>query len=370
MQLSRAILLGMSLAAASATASAATVSHAPFGNLPDGTKVEVYTLSTNAVQARIATFGARIVGITTKDRAGKAADIVLGFNSVDGYLKLPNPYFGTVPGRYGNRIAKGQFMLEGKKVQLTVNDGPNTLHGGTEGFDKRNWAAREIPNGVEMALISPDGDQGFPGKLTAHVRYTLQNNVLRIDYSATTTKATVVNLTNHAYFNLSGEGSPSILNDVLTIHADRYTPVDATLIPTGELAPVAGTPFDFTKPTRIGERIDSANEQLKRGKGYDHNWVLQGAMGTMRSAAKVFDPASGRTLEVRTTEPGVQFYTGNFLDGTLVGKSGVKYPVRSALCLETQHFPDSPNRPDFPSTELKPGQMYHSSTEFVFGAQK
>jgi aldose 1-epimerase len=367
MKLLRAILFVMTTVA---SAHAATVTHAPFGTLPDGARADVYTLKSLEVEARVTTYGARIVGIKTKDRDGKIADIVFGFNSAADYTQGKNAYFGTVPGRYANRIAKGKFTLEGQPHQITINDGPNMLHGGVEGFDRRNWSAKEIPNGVEFTLVSPDGDQGFPGTLTAHVRYTLIGNKLHIEYSATTDKPTVVNLTNHAYFNLSGEGSPSILDDLVTLDADKYTPVDATLIPTGELAPVAGTPFDFTKPTRIGERIGADHEQLKRGGGYDHNWVVRGKTGDLRPAAKVVDPTSGRVLTVLTTEPGIQFYTGNFLDGSLVGKSGAKYVKRSGFCLETQHFPDSPNHPNFPSTELKPGQTYHSTTEFIFTAEK
>ena len=368
MKVLHAILFAMTITTVS---HAATVTHAPFGTLANGTRVDVYTLKTFEMEARIATFGARIVGIETKDREGKMADVVLGHNSVEPYTKGVNAYFGVVPGRYANRIAKGKFSLEGKTYQTTLNDGPNMLHGGTEGFDRRNWTAKEIPNGVELSLVSPDGDQGFPGTLTAHVKYTLTGSTLRIEYSATTDKPTVVNLTNHAYFNLSGEGGPSILDEVVMIDADKFTPVDATLIPTGDLAPVAGTPFDFTKPTAIGTRIGVTNEQLKLGGGYDHNWVLRaGKTAGLHPAAKVYDPASGRVLSVLTTEPGVQFYSGNFLEGSLVGKSGRKYVKRSGFCLETQHFPDSPNHKNFPSTELKPGQTYHSVTEFVFSVKK
>lgn len=361
----RVMLLCMSTAVASAT-----VTSSPFGKLPDGSPVEAYTLSSPSVQVKIITYGARVVSLTTKDRDGKAADIVLGYSSVTPYVDGKNFYFGVVPGRYANRIANGKFTLEGKPYQLTVNDGTNTLHGGTNGFDKRNWTAKEIPDGVEFSLVSPDGDQGFPGTLTAHVKYILHGETVRIEYSATTDKPTVVNLTNHSYFNLSGEGSPSILNDKLTLDADKYTPVDARLIPTGVLAPVAGTPFDFTHPTTIGERIDQDNAQLKFAGGYDQNWVVRGTPGQLRPAAKVYDPASGRVLTVETTEPGIQFYTGNFLDGSATGKSGKPYVKRSALCLETQHFPDSPNEPGFPSTELKPGQTYHSVTTWTFSVEK
>lgn len=368
MKLLRAILFVMTMPA---IAYASNVTHAPFGSLEDGTKADVYTLKSAELEARVTTYGARIVSISSKDRNGKMADVVLGHNSVAEYRQGKNAYFGTVPGRYANRIAGGKFALEGHNYQVTLNDGPNMLHGGTTGFDQHIWTAKEIPGGVEFSLVSPDGDQGFPGTLTAHVRYTLAGGALKIQYSATTDKPTIVNLTNHAYFNLSGEGGPSILDEIVQIDADRYTPVDATLIPTGELAPVAGTPFDFTKPTAIGSRINATNEQLKLGGGYDHNWVLRaGKTAALHSAATVFDPASGRVLKVLTTEPGVQFYSGNFLDGARVGKTGAKYGHRSGLCLETQHFPDSPNHKNFPSTELKPGQTYSSTTEFVFSARK
>lgn len=363
----RAILLTMTL---SATAATAAVSRAPFGTLPNGARAEVFTITSPELKLRVTTFGARVVSLETKDRGGHMGDVVLGYNSVDNYAQGANPYFGAVVGRYGNRLAKGHFVLEGKPYQITQNDGANSLHGGTLGFDRQNWMAKELPNGVEFTLVSKDGDQGFPGTMTAHVTYVVEGNKVAIRYTATTDKPTVVNLTNHAYFNLSGDGSPSILNEVVTLYADKFTPVDATLIPTGELAPVAGTPFDFTHPTPIGQRIGEKHQQLVLGKGYDHNWVLRGTMGTLHPAAKVFDPASGRVLEVATTEPGVQFYTGNFLDGTLTGKTGAKYGLRSGLCLETQHFPDSPNRPSFPSTELKPGHTFHSETTWTFTAQK
>jgi aldose 1-epimerase len=361
----RVILLCMSTAVASAS-----VTHTTFGNLPDGSNVQAYTLTSPSVELKVITYGARVVALTTKDRDGKAADIVLGYSSVEPYVKNKNFYFGVVPGRYANRIANGKFMLEGKPYQITQNDGTNALHGGKAGFDTHNWTAKEVPNGVEFTLVSPDGDQGFPGTLTAHVKYTLQGNTVRIEYSATTDKPTVVNLTNHSYFNLSGEGTASVLNEKLMLDSDLYTPVDATLIPTGKLDPVRGTPFDFTHATTIGDRIDQDNAQLKFAGGYDHNWVVRGTPGQLRPAAKVYDPASGRTLSVETTEPGVQFYAGNFLDGSVTGKSGKPYPKRSALCLETQHFPDSPNHPDFPSTELKPGQTYHSVTTWTFSVEK
>ena len=365
--LARAILLSM----ATSLAAHGAVSKAAFGTTPDGKQVDIYTLKSPAVEARIMTYGARIVSINTADKTGKTADVVLGYSSLQGYLDDKKTYFGSIVGRYGNRIAHGKFSIDGNNYQLPLNNnGINTLHGGTVGFDSLVWTGKEIPNGVEMTLNSPDGDQGFPGTLTAHVRYTLSGNALKIDYTETSDKPTVVNLTNHSYFNLGGEGSGTVLDETIMIDADRYTPTDAGLIPTGELAPVAGTPFDFRKPTAIGARINAADAQLKMAGGYDHNWVLNGANGTMKLAARVHDPNSGRTLTVTTTEPGVQFYTGNFLDGTLTGPSGQKYVKNAALCLETQHFPDSPNHPDFPSTLLKPGETRHSTTVFTFSVNK
>jgi aldose 1-epimerase len=362
-KLLRVILLTMtSFTAASA---ATSVQHQTFGHLPDGKPVEIYTLKSAAAQLQVMTYGARVVSLETKDRGGKMGNIVLGYAEFDNYLKGKNPYFGAVPGRYANRIANGKFALEGKTYQITINDGPNALHGGKEGFDSRNWTAKEIPSGVEFTLVSPDGDQGFPGTLTAHVRYTLHDNKVAIEYSATTDKPTVINLTNHTYFNLGGDGSGTILNEQVRIDADKFTPVNSTLIPTGQLAPVAGTPFDFTSPHGIGERISADNEQLKLGHGYDHNWVLRGTMGELHPAAQVYDSTSGRVLTVDTTEPGVQFYSGNFLDGSLTSRTGAKYEQRTGLCLETQHFPDSPNHPNFPSTELKPGQTFHSETTWT-----
>jgi len=353
-----------------ASSPSTTVTRTSFGNLADGASVDLYTLKSSEVEARIATYGARIVAIETGDRDGNVADIVLGHNSTEEYLQGTDPYLGVICGRFSNRIGKGQFTLDGEPVQTTINNGPNMLHGGTEGFNRHNWQAQEVPDGVEFTLVSPDGDQGFPGTLTATVRYTLNANQLRIDYTATTDQLTVVNLTNHAYFNLSGEGNPSILDHVLTLNAGHYTPIDATLIPTGEIPAVEGTPFDFTQPTRVGERIGEDNEQLHRAGGYDHNWVVRGDAGTLRPAAEIFDPISGRALKVHTTEPGIQFYSGNFLDGARTGKSGAPYIKRSGFCLETQHFPDSPNHPNFPSTELRPGETYRSTTDFIFTIQK
>jgi len=272
--------------------------------------------------------------------------------------------------RYGNRIRDGKFSIDGHQYQIPPNNNGMALHGGPNGFDEKLWTAKQIPDGVELTLVSPDGDMGFPGTLTAHVRYTLVGSALHINYSATTDKPTVTNITNHSYFNLSGEGSGTILGEVLQINADGYTPVDAVLIPVGGVKPVAGTPFDFRKPTVIGARINDANDQLKIAGGYDHNWALNGGNGTLKVAAKVVDPKTGRVLTVSTTQPGVQFYTGNFLDGSYTGKAGAKYTIRTGFCLETQHYPDSPNQPAFPSTLLKPGQTLHTETVFAFSAEK
>jgi aldose 1-epimerase len=332
--------------------------------------VPIYTLTSAQIEVRVTAYGAHLVSVKAPDREGKRADVVLGWDSLDGYLQQPNSYLGAVVGRYGNRIAHGKFMIDGKTYQIPINNGANALHGGPKGFDQYVWDSKEVPGGVEFTHVSPDGDMGFPGKLTATVRYTLHGDTLRIDYSATTDKATVLNLTNHSYFNLHGDDKGNNLDFKVELNADRYTPVDAGLIPTGELAPVAGTPMDFRKPEAIGARIDADNEQLKRAGGYDFNWVLNGKPGTLRMAAKVTDPVSGRTLTVDTTEPGVQFYSGNFLDGSLTGRHGIAYAKHAGFCLETQHFPDSPNHPDFPSAMLKPGETMHSTTTFTFGVEK
>jgi len=340
-----------------------SVHNEKFGTLVDGGVVEMFTLTSSAVELRLITYGARVVSLRSKDREGRMADVALGYDTLTPYVENKNAYLGTIAGRFANRIARGRFVLEGETVQTTINDGANMLHGGVVGFDRHNWSAEVVPDGVEFTLVSPDGDQGFPGTLTAHVRYTLQGETLTIAYSATTDKTTVVNLTNHTYFNLAGEGSGTILDEELTLEADFYTPVqDAAAIPTGEIAAVAGTPFDFTKAAVIGARIGEENQQLKFGRGYDHNWVVRGKAGELRPAAKVVEPRHGRVLLVETTEPAVQFYSGNFLDGTLVGKSGVAYVQRSGFCLETQGYPDAPNHAGFPSTVLKPGEVYNSVT--------
>jgi aldose 1-epimerase len=347
------------------------VTSQPFGKMPDGTSVEIYTLSDGAYEARIATYGGILVSFKAPDRNGKTGDVVLGFDDLDGYVANfngpSNAFFGAIIGRYANRIAHASFTLDGNKYSLPRNNGDNTLHSGPHGFNNVVWKAKPVENGVELTYLSKDGDAGFPGNLTAVVRYTLAKGDLRIDYSATTDKDTVVNLTNHAYFNLAGEGN--ILKNELTLHASRFTPVDAGLIPTGELKSVAGTPFDFRKATAVGSRIDADDEQLHLGHGYDHNWVLDGGGGKLTEAAEVYDATSGRVLKVLTDQPGIQFYTGNFLDGSVKGKGGKPYQLRSALCLETQHFPDSPNHPAFPTTELKPGERYHTVTVYSLSAR-
>jgi len=355
------------------TMSSVPVTKTPFGKTADGQAIDLYTLkNASGMEVGVINFGATIVTLKAPGRGGQTADVVLGFDKLSDYEK-PNPYFGVIVGRYGNRIAKARFTLNGVEYKLAQNDGPNTLHGGVHGFNKGVWQAREVPGadpGVEFTYVSKDMEEGYPGTLTAKVTYTLTaNNELRIDYDATTDKDTVVNLTNHSYFNLAGQGEGDILGHQLKLYASKFTPVDATLIPTGELKSVAGTPFDFLQPTAIGARIDNDDEQLKRGKGYDHNWVVDGTPGTLRPAARVTEPKSGRVLEVLTTEPGVQFYTGNFLDGTSTGKGGKVYQHRYGFCLETQHFPDSPNHPDFPTTVVKAGGEYKSTTVFRFSVQ-
>ncbi len=345
-----------------------------YGTMPDGAPIDIYTL-TNAkgMQAAIITYGGAVASLTAPDRAGKYADVVLGPDSLDGWMKQ-TAYLNALIGRYGNRIGHGKFSLGGKQYTLPKNDADNTLHGGPAGFDKRVWTAAEAksPDGaaLELTYVSKDGEAGFPGTLTAKVVYTLtDNNELKIDYTATTDKETVVNLTNHCYFNLAGQGEGDILQHQVTINADRFTPVDSGLIPTGELRPVAGTPFDFTKSTAIGARIGQDDQQLKFGQGYDHNWILNKGAGGLTKAAEAYEPGTGRVLEVWTTEPAMQFYTGNFLDGTVHGKGGKTYPRRSAFCMETQHYPDSPNHPAFPTTTLEPGATYHTTTMYKFSAR-
>jgi aldose 1-epimerase len=373
LSLTAAALLMSGCAQKKETPMSSSITKAPFGKTADGASVDIYTLKNTAgMEVAITTYGGRIVSLKAPGRDGKFADVVLGFDSLDGYLG-EHPYFGALVGRYGNRIAKGRFKLDGKQYKLAINNGVNSLHGGLKGFDKVVWVGREVPGGdpsVELTYLSKDGEEGYPGNLTEKVTYTLTAaNELRIDYSATTDKDTVVNVTNHSYFNLAGQGQGDILSHVVQLNAAKFTPVDAGLIPTGELKSVEGTPFDFRQPTVIGTRINADDEQVRRGGGYDHNFVVDGAPGTLRLAARVTEPTSGRVLEVSTTEPGVQFYTGNFLDGTVKGKGGVAYAKRTGFCLETQHFPDSPNHPDFPTTTLKPGAEYKSTTVFKFSVQ-
>jgi aldose 1-epimerase len=349
-----------------------------FGKLPDGRQTHLFTLeNANGFRADISDFGGIVVNLLVPDKSGKLADVSLGFDNPTQYLQQ-SPYFGALIGRYGNRIARGKFTLDGLTYTLATNNSPGdipcALHGGRVGFDKVIWQARPVILGGNPALIlnyvSRDGEEGYPGTLSVEVTYTVTpKNELRIDYKATTTKPTPVNLTNHTYFNLQGEGVGTILDHVLTMRASKTTPVDAGLIPTGKIVPVAGTPLDFTKPHRIGERIGANDEQLKFGGGYDHNWALDNQKGTLALAATVHEPKSGRYMEVLTTEPGLQFYCGNFLDGTLTGKSGMKYPLRSGFCLETQHYPDSPNHPEFPDTILRPGKTLRSTTIYRFSTK-
>jgi aldose 1-epimerase len=345
----------------------------PFGKTAAGEPVEIYTL-TNAkgVEARITTYGGALVSLKVPDRTGKFADVVLGFDNLEGYLNNNGPFFGVIVGRYANRIGKARFSLNGKEYTLAKNNGENTLHGGNKGFDKFVWKARELRSkdavAVSLSHLSKDGDEGYPGNLSVRVLYTLtNNNELRIDYSATTDSDTVVNLTHHSYFNLGSDDN--ILKHELMINADRFTPVDSGLIPTGELRSVKGTPMDFTNPTPIGARIDQQDEQLTLGRGYDHNWVLNKDKSRLGLAARAYEPVSGRVVEVFTSEPGMQFYTGNFLDGTITGKGGRVYTRRFGFCLETQHFPDSPNKPSFPSTLLKPGKRFASTTIYRFSVR-
>jgi aldose 1-epimerase len=338
----------------------------------DGRPVNLYTLTnSHGLELRAMNYGGIIVSLRVPDRKGQMADIVLGHDKLEGYVPNP-PFLGAIIGRYANRIANGAFTLDGKKYTLEKNDGPNTLHSGTHGFDKEMWTGEPVKgkSAVAFTYLSKDGESGFPGNMKVEVTYTLNDeNELVIDYEATTDKSTVVNLTQHTYFNLSGEGSGDILNTEMQLNASRFTPVDSTLIPTGELRPVKGTPMDFTTPAKIGARIDDKYDQLMLGKGYDHNFVIDRKGEGLALAARAYDPASGRVLEVSTTQPGVQFYTGNFLDGTVTGKQGHAYQRRNAFCLETQHYPDSPNHPDFPTTTLRPDERFHSQTVFKFSTR-
>jgi aldose 1-epimerase len=348
----------------------ASVETTVFGKLDDGTEIQMYTLTNSrGASAKIITYGATLTELWVPDKNGQFGDVVLGFDDLKGYLG-PHPHFGGVIGRVANRIAKGKFTLDGTQYTLAINNGPNTLHGGNVGFDRHVWKGEPVKSGnaagVRLTYVSPDGEEGFPGKLTATVEYTLmEDNSLKIAYTATTDKPTIVNLTNHTYFNLSGAGD--VLKDTVEINADSYTPVDSTMIPTGEIEPVKGTPLDFTKPMAIGAR--STPLDPKAG-AYDFNYVVNGKPGELRFAARVTDPSSGRVMEVRTTEPGIQLYTAIGLDGSIVGKRGVAYPKFGAVCLETEHFPDSINHPNFPSIILRPGSKFQSETTYKFSTEK
>ena len=346
----------------------------PFGKSPEGKTIELFTLKNDkGMEVTVMTWGATLVSLKVPDAAGHFDDVVLGFDNAEGYINH-TAFFGAIAGRYANRIGKSRFTLDGHEYHVTPNEGENSLHGGKRGFDKRVWAVLQADeHTVELQYVSADGEEGYPGNLTATVRYTLTPyNELRIHYTATSDKDTVQNLTNHSYFNLAGAGNGNILDEDIMINADRFTVVGPGFIPTGEQRSVEGTPMDFRKPMRIGARIDSTYEQMVVGShpGYDHNWVLNKKDEALTLAARVHDPKSGRVMEVHTTQPGVQFYTGNFLDGTNKGKGGKLYPYRGALCLETQHFPDSPNQPSFPTTELKAGQTFESTTVFKFSTVK
>lgn len=345
-----------------------------FGKLPDGTPIDIYTLSEGPIEVRVTNYGGYLVSLKVPDRNGKSADIVLGFDDLDGYVNnnthKGTAYLGPIVGRYANRIAKGTFTLDGRRYSLAINNGPNALHGGPHGFHQVVWKGQVIPDGVELKYLSKDGEEGYPGNLNVVVRYTLRKGALTIDYSATTDKDTILNLTNHTYFNLKGAGQGDILDHDLILRASRFTWADSNLTPTGELKSVEGTPLDFRKSTRIGERIDSDYEQLRAAGGYDQNFVLDAGGRELAEGAEVYEPSSGRVMRVLTDQPGVQFYTGNFFDGTIKGKSGIAYQRRYGLCLETQHFPDSPNHPEFPTTELKPGQRFHRVTVFSFSTRK
>ncbi len=376
LSISIAVLLG--LATSGLALAQATTNHKqgvlqnPFGTR-DGRPVNLFTLTNaNGVEVDAMNYGGIIVSIRVPDRKGEFADIVLGHENLDGYVPNP-PYIGAIVGRYANRIANGTFTLDGKTYTLPKNDGPNTLHGGIDKtFNKVVWEGEALKGktGVAFTYLSKDGDDGFPGNVKVKVTYTLTDqNELVIDYEATSDKATPINLSQHSYFNLSGEGNGDILNHELTLNADRFTPVDKNLIPTGELRPVKGTPLDFTTSTRVGARIDDGYDQMVLAHGYDHNWVINRKGDGLTLAARVYEPSTGRVMEVSTTQPGVQFYTGNFLDGTVTGKHGHVYKRRYGLCLETQHFPDSPNHPDFPSTILRPGETFKSETVFKFSTK-
>jgi aldose 1-epimerase len=358
-----------------AGAEAATATRSAFGALSDGTKIEAVTLTNGAgLSAKIMTLGATLQSLIVPDKSGHKDDVVLGYDTAQEYLTRPN-FFGASVGRYANRIAKGKFTLDGKTYTLATNDGPNSLHGGAKGFDKRMWKIDSMSSGPEakavLSYVSADGEEGFPGELKVIATYSLnEQNELKLEYRATTSKPTVLNLTNHSYFNLSGNDASDVMGNQVTLHAARFTPVDATLIPTGERRAVAGSPFDFRVPHRVGDRIrDAKDQQIRFGRGYDHNFIVDGAAGTLRPAAVVQDPISGRTMEMSVTAPGIQFYTGNFMDGTFFGKNSRAYRQGDAICLEPGVFPDSPNHADFPSARLNPGVTYTNTMVYKFSAQ-
>jgi aldose 1-epimerase len=366
----KTLLLGACITALTfSAANAAAATRGDFG-MANGAKVEAVTLTNSAgMSAKIMTLGATLQSLVVPDKAGKKEDVVLGYDTAQAYLDHPD-FFGASVGRYANRIAKGKFAIDGKSFTLATNDGPNSLHGGKLGFDKRMWKIDTVGNGaVTLSYVSADGEEGFPGELKVTVTYTLTDqNELKLEYRATTSKPTVLNLTNHSYFNLSGNDTRDVMGDSVTLHADKFTPVDATLIPTGERRPVAGTPFDFRSAHVVGTRIrDARDAQIRYGRGYDHNFIVDGS--GLRSAAVVTEPVSGRTLEVSITAPGIQFYTGNFLDGTFFGKAGRAYRQGDAICLEPGVFPDSPNHPDFPTARLNPGQSYLNTIVYKFSAK-
>jgi aldose 1-epimerase len=344
------------------------VSSQHFGVTPSGEEVQIFALTNNqGVEVRIINYGGIIVAINVPDRNGKIADVVLGHDSLEGYLNRSR-YFGALVGRYANRIAHGRFRLNNVEYELATNNGPNHLHGGLRGFDKVVWRADASESAVQLTYLSRDGEEGYPGNLSVNVNYSLSEaNELRIEYFATTDKDTIINLTNHSYFNLATTGT--VLDHEVTIRADSFTPIDETLIPTGELRAVAGTPMNFNSPTVIGARINADDEQLRNAGGYDHNFVLRSGNETLRTVGEVYEPETGRVLTVSTTQPGMQFYSGNFLNGSIAGKNGRAYNKHSGFCLETQHFPDSPNHPNFPSTVLRPGEQYHQVTVFKFSVR-
>ena len=351
------------------------ITKSDFGTLEDGTIIQQYTLkNANGLELNVISYGGRITYLKVPNKDGEFENVVLGHDNLDGYLREDNPFFGALIGRFGNRIAKGKFTLEGKEYTLATNDGPNHLHGGVNGFDRVVWTVEPMEgkedSSLKLTYLSKDGEEGYPGNLNVTVIYTLtQDNSLEVSYEATTDKATVINLTQHAYFNLTGDFSKDILDHDVVINADAFLPVDETLIPTGEIKKVEGTPFDFTSSKQVGKDINTDNEQLKRGKGYDHCWVLNGESGSIRFAASAYDPTSGRFMEITTNEPAIQFYTGNFLDGTLPMPNGSTYAYRTGFCLETQHYPDSPNQKAFPSTVLEPGNTYKTTTVFKFSTK-